>query len=44
MSKVTFRRWVVAIIETVICVVLMGIGCVIVAYVLSFVLRVLGVG
>ena len=44
MSKVTFRRWVVSVIETVICASILAVGCVAVCYVISFCLRALGVG
>ena len=44
MTKVQFRRWVVRFVELVICMVIMSIGCVCTALVVSWCLRLLGVG
>ena len=44
MSKVTFRRWVVAMIETVICTIALGAALVVLCYIVSFLFRAFGIG
>lgn len=44
MSKVTFRRWVVAMIETVICTAALGVALIILCYIVSFLFRAFGIG
>ena len=44
MSKVTFRRWVVAMIETIICTAALGVALIVLCYVVSFLFRALGIG
>lgn len=44
MTKAQFRRLVVKVIETSICMVIMSVGCVVAALIISVCLRILGVG
>jgi len=44
MTKAQFRRWVVKVIEMSICMTVMSVGCVVAALVISWCLRILGVG
>ena len=44
MTKAKYRRWVVRLIELCICMVVMSVGCVITALIISACLKALGVG
>ena len=44
MTKAQYRRWVVRFVELVICMIVMSVGCVATALVVSWCLRILGVG